>query len=76
MRQKVTVVGGGFVGSTTAQRIVDSGLADVVLGAYRVLRQKQILRERRQGTIEKELFSPVIIPRGRGKDFDNDCGVS
>src|SRR6202161_2746537 len=31
MRRKVTVVGGGFVGSTTAQRIVDSGLADVVL---------------------------------------------
>jgi len=27
----VTVVGGGFVGSTTAQRLVDSGLADVVL---------------------------------------------
>jgi malate dehydrogenase len=31
MRKKVTVVGGGFVGSTTAQRIVDGGLADVVL---------------------------------------------
>ncbi len=31
MRKKVTVVGGGFVGSTTAQRIVDRGLADVVL---------------------------------------------
>ena len=31
MRKKVTVVGGGFVGSTTAQRIVDMGLADVVL---------------------------------------------
>jgi len=31
MRKKVTVVGGGFVGSTTAQRIVDKGLADVVL---------------------------------------------
>jgi malate dehydrogenase len=31
MRKKVTVVGGGFVGSTTAQRIVDSGLADVLL---------------------------------------------
>ena len=30
-RQKVTVVGGGFVGSTTAQRIVDLELADVVL---------------------------------------------
>src|SRR5260370_1648650 len=30
-RKKVTVVGGGFVGSTTAQRIVDSELADVVL---------------------------------------------
>src|SRR6202166_1411411 len=30
-RKKVTVVGGGFVGSTTAQRIVDSGLADVIL---------------------------------------------
>jgi len=30
-RRKVTVVGGGFVGSTTAQRIVDSNLADVVL---------------------------------------------
>ena len=30
-RRKVTVVGGGFVGSTTAQRIVDMGLADVVL---------------------------------------------
>ncbi|MGA7189893.1 MAG: malate dehydrogenase, partial [Candidatus Acidiferrales bacterium] len=28
---KVTVVGGGFVGSTTAQRIHDAGLADVVL---------------------------------------------
>ena len=24
MRKKVTVVGGGFVGSTTAQRIVDA----------------------------------------------------
>jgi len=31
MRRKVTVVGGGFVGSTTAQRIHDAGLADVVL---------------------------------------------
>ena len=31
MRKKVTVVGGGFVGSTTAQRIHDTGLADVVL---------------------------------------------
>jgi malate dehydrogenase len=31
MRKKVTVVGGGFVGSTTAQRILDSGIADVVL---------------------------------------------
>ncbi len=31
MRDKVTVVGGGFVGSTAAQRIVDAELADVVL---------------------------------------------
>jgi malate dehydrogenase len=31
MRKKVTVVGGGFVGSTTAQRIHDAGFADVVL---------------------------------------------
>ncbi len=31
MRKKVTVVGGGFVGSTTAQRIHDMDLADVVL---------------------------------------------
>src|ERR1700704_5249345 len=31
MRKKVTIVGGGFVGSTTAQRIVDLELADVVL---------------------------------------------
>ena len=31
MRKKVTVVGGGFVGSTTAQRIHDAALADVVL---------------------------------------------
>ncbi len=31
MRKKVTVVGGGFVGSTTAQRIHDLALADVVL---------------------------------------------
>jgi len=31
MRKKVTVVGGGFVGSTTAQRIVDKELSDVVL---------------------------------------------
>ena len=30
-RNKVTVVGGGFVGSTTAQRVVDLELADVVL---------------------------------------------
>jgi malate dehydrogenase len=30
-RKKVTVVGGGFVGSTTAQRLVDMELADVVL---------------------------------------------
>src|SRR5215510_717099 len=30
-RKKVTVVGGGFVGSTTAQRIVGMELADVVL---------------------------------------------
>lgn len=30
-RNKVTVVGGGFVGSTTAQRIVERHLADVVL---------------------------------------------
>ena len=31
MRKKVTVVGGGFVGSTVAQRIHDGELADVVL---------------------------------------------
>ena len=32
MRKKVTVVGGaGFVGSTTAHRIVDRELADVVI---------------------------------------------
>jgi len=31
MRKKVTVVGGGFVGSTAAQRIADGELADVVL---------------------------------------------
>src|ERR1022692_695402 len=31
MRKKVTVVGGGFVGSTTAQRIHDAALPDVVL---------------------------------------------
>jgi malate dehydrogenase len=31
MRKKVTVVGGWFVGSTTAQRIVDRELGDVVL---------------------------------------------
>src|SRR5438552_8870556 len=31
IRKKVTVVGGGFVGSTTAQRIADMELADVVL---------------------------------------------
>jgi len=31
MRKKVTVVGAGFVGSTTAQRLVDAELADVVL---------------------------------------------
>jgi malate dehydrogenase len=31
MRKKVTVVGSGFVGSTTAQRIVDRELADVVV---------------------------------------------
>ena len=31
MRKKVTVVGGGNVGATTAQRLVDSGLADIVL---------------------------------------------
>ena len=30
-RKKVTVVGGGFVGSTTAQRIAEAKLADVVL---------------------------------------------
>lgn len=31
MRKKVTVVGAGHVGATLAQRIVESGLADVVL---------------------------------------------
>ena len=31
MRKKVTVVGGGFVGSTRALRIIDRGLAGVVL---------------------------------------------
>jgi malate dehydrogenase len=31
MRKKITVVGSGFVGSTTAQRIVDMELADVVI---------------------------------------------
>ena len=30
-RRKVTVVGSGFVGSTSAQRIFESGLADVCL---------------------------------------------
>ena len=31
MRKKVTVVGAGNVGATTAQRIFDKGYADVVL---------------------------------------------
>ena len=31
MRPKITVVGGGFVGSTTAQRLVEKELGDVVL---------------------------------------------
>jgi len=31
MPKKVTVVGGGFVGSTIALQIIDRGLADVVL---------------------------------------------
>ncbi|MCX7887082.1 MAG: malate dehydrogenase [Verrucomicrobiae bacterium] len=31
MKRKVTVFGAGFVGATTAQRIVERGLADVVL---------------------------------------------
>ena len=31
MKQKVTVVGAGNVGATTAQRIFDKGQADVVL---------------------------------------------
>src|SRR5580700_7687669 len=31
MRKKVTVVGSGFVGATTAQLILDAELADVVL---------------------------------------------
>ncbi len=31
MRKKVTVVGSGFVGSTTAQRVADMELADVVI---------------------------------------------
>ena len=31
MRSKVTVVGSGNVGATTAQRLVDQQLADVVL---------------------------------------------
>lgn len=31
MRKKVTVVGAGFVGATTAQRLVEKDLADVVL---------------------------------------------
>src|SRR6266446_6252383 len=47
MRKKVTVVGGGFVGSTTAQRIVDMELADVVLtdilGGRRVIKKNNIL---------------------------------
>ena len=41
MRKKVTVVGGGFVGSTTAQRIHDAGLADVVLRRRRLQRNGQ-----------------------------------
>lgn len=31
MKSKITVVGGGFVGATTAQRIVEKNLGDVVL---------------------------------------------
>ena len=31
MRQKVTVVGGGNVGATAAQRLAEKGVADVVL---------------------------------------------
>lgn len=31
MKKKITVVGGGFVGATAAQRIADAGIADVVL---------------------------------------------
>ena len=50
MRKKVTVVGGGFVGSTTAQRIVDKGLADVVLtdildGVYACAGEKRNARD-------------------------------
>ena len=30
-RRKVTVVGAGFVGATAAQRIIEKGLADVVM---------------------------------------------
>ncbi|MEY3725533.1 MAG: hypothetical protein RI971_110, partial [Chloroflexota bacterium] len=30
-RRKVTVIGAGNVGATTAQRIAESGLADVIL---------------------------------------------
>ena len=30
-RSKVTVIGAGNVGATTAQRIAESGIADVVL---------------------------------------------
>ncbi|MBT5477019.1 MAG: malate dehydrogenase, partial [Chloroflexi bacterium] len=31
MKFKVTVVGAGFVGATTAQRVFETGYADVVL---------------------------------------------
>ena len=62
MRKKVTVVGGGFVGSTTAQRIHDAGLADVVLDRHSRRRARR--QSARHGRIRAHHSAPMRSAAG------------
>ena len=66
-RNKVTVIGSGNVGATTAQRIAEAGLADVVL--------VDIVEGLPQGKgLDLAEAAPVVGQRGGGSDRDQRGG--
>ncbi len=62
MRKKVTVVGGGFVGSTTAQRIHDSGTRRRGADGYSGRRARRA--RPRHGRIGARFSAPTPAPTG------------